>query len=134
MVEKDTNKLIESYCYGPVDLLQIRKGDSTMWLTLRDPVGRKARAVYHNCVYWRLDEKQTGVHLSLVQRVTAQELLQRKGSVTLRALHKNSSDVSRLLMDWEAEGLSFYLHLGIQPEMEFLVVASSMEYREKDAK
>ena len=134
MGEKDANKLIESYCYGPVDLLQIRKGDSTMWLTLRDPVGRKARAVYHNCVYWRLDEKQTGMHLSLVQRITAQELLERKNSVTLRELQKNSSDVTRLLMDWESEGLSFYLHLGLQPEAEFLVVARSMVYREKDAR
>ena len=134
MDENGANVLLESYCYGPVDLLRVRKGDSTMWLTLRDPVGRRAQAIYHDCVYWRLDEKQTGMHLPLVQRVSARKLLERKNSVTLLALRRNTRNVARLLLDWEAEGLNLYLHLGRRPEQEFLVVARSLVYREEDEK
>ena len=127
---KAVDELFNAYCFGPADLLQIRKGDSTMWLSLRDSVGRNAIAIYHDCVYWRLDQRQTGIHLSLVQRVTAQELLQQRNSISLLFLQKNTENVEQLLLDWEQAGLSFFLHQGNRPGLEFLVVARSLEYHE----
>lgn len=120
--------LFDSYCYGPVDLLRMHKGDSTMWLSLREPNGKKARAVYRGCVYWRTDELQTGTHLSLVQKLDASALLQKSHAAALQALQKNSRHVEQLVRDWENEGLSFYLHLGSEIGNEFLVVAKSLEY------
>ena len=119
--------LFNHYCYGPADLLQIRKGDSTMWLSLRDSGGRAAQAIYYGCIYWRLDREY--IHLSLVQKVTAQELMAHSDSVTMRELQKNATDVPSLLKEWEQQGLSFFLHQGTEPEDEFLVVAESMEFK-----
>ena len=47
--------VFESYCYGPVDVIKMRKGDSTLWLSLQDSAGRRAEAIYRGCVYWRLE-------------------------------------------------------------------------------
>ena len=128
MANRKIHPLFDSYCYGPADLLELQKGDSTMWLTLRDSAGKRTEAVYCGCVYWRLD--QTGIRLSLVQRVTAQELLERHQAITVRELRKNATDVAGLLQEWEDAGLSFFLHLGSRPGMEYLVVARSLEYRD----
>ena len=119
-----------NYCYGPVDLESVRKGDSTLCLLLREHMGKSARAVYRGCVYWRLGESETGLHLPLVQRITADGLLRQEASFTLLELRKNSDHVETLLRDWEQEGLQFYLHYGPQPGTEYLVVARSLEYRE----
>ena len=60
------------YCYGPVDLVGIQKGDNTMWLQLQDSAGRTAKAVYRGCVYWRLEQGWEGMHVPMVQpRYTA---------------------------------------------------------------
>ena len=120
--------LFQSYCYGPADLLTLRKGDSTMWLSLRDPAGKLAEAVYHGCVYWQLEQPR--IHLSLVQRLSTEELMLHCDSPALRELRKNTSDVEGLLREWESEGLCLFLHLGNRPDAEFLVVARSLEYRE----
>ena len=122
------NPLFYTYCYGSVEIKKLRKGDSTMWLSLEDSAGVHSDAIYHGCVYWRLEH--AGLHLSLVLRVTASELLANPDSPTIRALQKNASDVPALLREWEAEGLSFFIHLGKEPDEEFLVVAESLEYRE----
>ena len=119
------------YCYGPADVIRLRKGDSTMWVLLRDSAGKAAEAVYSGCVYWRLERGQTGIHISLVEKLTADQLLQRKYSVTLRALQKNTGDVEKLIREWEAAGLSFYLHIGRKATEEYLVVAENLQYREK---
>ena len=119
---------LDSYCYGPVDLLKIYKGDSTMWLSLRDSMGKTTEAVYRGCVYWNLD--QEGIRLSLVQKVSFEDLVQYPDSITMRELRKNATDVPHLLQEWEDAGLSFYLHLGSYPGEEFLVAAKSLEYRE----
>ena len=132
MEKKTLQALFDSYCYGPVDLIQLRKGDSTMWLVLKDTAGKRAEAVYHDCVYWRIGPEQAGTHLSYVQRVSAGELQSRKGSISLQALQRNACNVDSLLQDWEEEGLSFYLHIGNKPDQEYLVVARSLEYREKE--
>ena len=119
---------LDSYCYGPVDLLKIYKGDSTMWLSLRDSMGKNAEAVYRGCVYWNLDRE--GTRLSLVQKVSPQDLVQYPDSITMQELRKNATDVPHLLREWDEAGLSFYLHLGSNPGEEFLVAAKSLEYRE----
>ena len=123
----DHHKLLDRYCYGPADLLQIRKGDSTMWLSLRDSGGRAAQAIYYGCIYWRLDREY--IHLSLVHKVTAQELMAHPQSVTMTELQKNASDVPSLLREWERLGLTFYLHQGTGPEDEYLVAAKSMDFK-----
>ena len=118
------------YCYGPVDLVGIQKGDNTMWLQLQDSAGRTAKAVYRGCVYWRLEQGWEGMHVPMVQRVTADELISRPDSASVVSLHKNSDDVAGLLREWEAEGLNFYLHFGSEKGSEYLVVAKSVEYKE----
>ena len=124
----DFHMMLDHYCYGPADLLQIKKGDSTMWLSLRDSNGCAARAEYRGCVYWRLSQAQ--IHLSLVRRVSAQEIADHPGSATMKALRKNANDVPGLLRQWEQDGLSFYLHSSSSPGEEFLVVARSLRYQE----
>lgn len=126
----EMQNFLNSYCYGPVDLVGMKRDSSSMCLMLRDSAGKSARAVYTGCVYWRLDPTDIGIHLSLVRRVGVRELLGRPNSVTMLALRKNADDVSRLLGEWEAAGLSFFLHLGSQPGMEFLVVARELDYQE----
>ena len=125
-----SGNLMSSYCYGPADLLGIRKGSSTMWLTLQDSAGKWAQAVYRGCVYWRLSEAQLGSHFSLVQKLSADELLQPCHAVTLRALEENTFHVDKLIREWEEAGLSFFLHFSSRAGSEFLVAAESMEYIE----
>ena len=125
-----THNLFQSYCYGPADLIGVRKGSSTMQLKLRDSAGVLSEAVYSGCVYWRLGEEETGIHLSLVQHVSAEELLRHPDSETMHALLRNADNVPGLLHEWEHSGLSFYLHLGATPENEYLVVAKSLHLRE----
>ena len=129
VMEKGT-EIFASYCYGPADIVRIRQGDSTMWAFLRDSAGRTAQAVYRGCVYWQLTPRHAGVHLSLVQQFTAGQLLMRHGSPALLTLQKNTSNVAKLLNEWEAAGLKFYLHVGSFPEKELLVAAENLDYTE----
>ena len=124
-----SNDIFDEYCYGPVDIMSLRKGSSTMWLQLQDVLGRKALATYRGCVYWSLDTEQIGMHLPLVCKVSAQQLLTHS-SPSLMLLRRNSSDIKSLLTDWEKDGLNFYVHYGPSKDQEFLVVASSKQYEE----
>ena len=122
--------IFDSYCYGPGDLTAVHKGDSTLWLQLTDSAGRTAKAVYRGCVYWQMDLCHTGCHLSMVQQLSARELLMLHSSPALMALQKNTKNVAKLLEHWEKQHLSFYLHWGNFPEGDLLIVAESLDYRE----
>lgn len=118
----------DAYCYGPADLMQVHKDGSTMWVSFRDSAGKRFEATYEGCVYWRLGPEHSGLHLALVERVTAQEL--EKHPVILQALQKNATDVLQLLREWESAGLAFYLHIGAEAQEEYLVAAGSFRCRE----
>ena len=122
--------LFGGYCYGPVDLVKVRRIDNSMQLQLRTIKGGIAYANYDGCVYWRLDSSQKGMHIPIVQQMTADELIDRNDSDTLLSLQKNSNNVEKLLHDWEDDGLKFYLHYGTEPGSEYLIAARNMKYRE----
>ena len=124
------NRLFEGYCYGPADIKDIVKEESTMVIRLKTSGGRKALAVYEGCVYWRIGENEMGMHISLVQQKKLEELLHTPDSPTLRELVRNSEDVESLLREWEAEGLNFYMHYGSIRGSEYLVAAKNLIYRE----
>ena len=121
-------ELFDGYCYGPADVLKLEKGDSTMWLEVRDAAGKRARVVYEGCVYWRLGPEK--IHFSLVREVTVRELLSRPDGISMTALKRNARHVEQLLQEWKRLGLNFYLHLGSLPGQEFLVAAKSLQYQE----
>ena len=123
-----TSGILDTYCYGPGDVTRVRRGDSTLWVTLRDCAGRKAEAVYEDCVYWPL--LRTGMHLTMVQQVTALQLLRGQSPAALALLRRNAADIHALLTEWESQGLSFYLHTGFFPEREFLIIAGGLRYHE----
>ena len=127
-MRSEYDELLEIYCYGPVDLLSLEKGSDTMWLSVQDAAGRIASVTYHGCVYWRLEEAPAHLHIVWVQKVSIEDLLQRKDSVTWTALTKNSDDVEGLLREWKSEGLNFYMHYSDIPGTEYLVAAKSMTY------
>ena len=128
MAKVAERKLFDGYCYGPADVVKLEKGDSTMWLEVRDPAGKRAKAVYEGCVYWRLGPE--GIHFSLVREVTPEELTGHPDSVSMTALKRNARNVEQLLQEWKQAGLNFYLHLGSLPGQEYLVVAKSLQYQE----
>ena len=123
-------KMFDNYCYGPVDIISIRRGNNTMWLQLLDTTGRKAQAIYRGCVYWFLGRKEKDLHIPLVIKISASELLSRTSSVILTELHRNSDNIESLIKNWENEGLNFYLHFGPDKGSEFLVVAKSLDYHD----
>ena len=122
--------LFHGYCYGPVDLLSVEKNQKTMWLRMRTAAGGRARAVYEDCVYWQLGRDEVGQHISLVRRLSAEELLKNTDSSILRELQKNSDHVPQLLRDWEQLGLHLYVHYGAERNSEYLVAAHRMFYIE----
>lgn len=128
----EDDRIMGGYCYGPADLNRIEKGDSMMWLQLSTVSGDAATALYEDCVYWRLEKEQTGLHIPLVEQLTADELLKPSHYDTLNELKKNSDNVENLLKSWEKEGLKFYLHYGVNPGSEYLVVAGNLKYREEN--
>lgn len=129
MDHKKLQAFFDSYCYGPVDLNRIFMEDNALCLSMKDHSGKPSKATYHHCIYWQLDQEQLGIHFSLVQRVDAQELLKYNDIISLLKIQKNTNDISKLLLDWENEGFSFYIHLSNRTE--FLIVAQSLEYSDK---
>ena len=120
--------LFDSYCYGPVDLVDFHYTQDTLKLSLKNYDGQYSEATYHDCLYCQLDQGQIGIHLSLVQHISAQQLLQNKQSIMFLKLQKTTRNVARLLHEWETIGLSFYLHLSTNSE--FLIAAHDLEYHE----
>ena len=131
-MSKSMKAFVDSFCFGPCDLLSISKGNSTLHLSLKDSAGRLAHATYQGCVYWRLPEHSIDKHISFVQRVSAAELLAHPNSITIHELKKNANNVADLLHEWEHSGLSFFIHLGNQLNSEYLVVAKSLTYCEDE--
>lgn len=123
-------EMFGGYCYGPVDVIDICKGDTTMSLMLRDSSGREACATYEGCVYWRIGNEQKGEHFSLVKKVSADDIIRRDKSVTMLSLQKNNGCAEELLRDWEKAGLNFYIHIGKESQSDYLVVAETMTYND----
>ena len=123
--------ILKDYCYGPVDLLDVRQGSDDMRLTLRTADGRAASAHYHGCVYWQLDHTAKGKRLPLVRRFTAAELLSQPESPCLSLLARDTGDAGEALWEWEAEGLRFYLHDTAERGEAYLVAARRLEYEDR---
>lgn len=114
--------ILGGYCYGPADLIQALKGPGVVWLQLSDSSGRRAEAIYNGCAYLPGGKGYAGMHLSLVQQVSVDQVL---------TSGVNDQGLSECcLRRWEEAGMKFYLHVGNQSE--FLVVAKSLNYRMLD--
>ena len=122
--------ILDGYCYGPADLIRVWKGPSVLWLELTDPSGKRAEAIYEGCVYLPAQKGYAGLHLSLVQQVTAEQLLSRENPDSLLGLPEDSVSERDCLQNWKDQGLKFYIHMGNQKE--FLVVAKNLNYRTMD--
>ena len=120
-----TNDYLDSYCYGPADILRVCPGNSSLWLNLVDSTGHQGWAVYQDCIYRQVSCRQSGLHLSLVRRVEPWEL--QMPSIT-DSLRKNSDHVQQLLKAWKQQGYSFFLHIGSRQDSDFLVVAKRLEF------
>ena len=114
--------ILGGYCYGPADLVQVWTGPSVVLLQLSDSAGRKAEAIYSGYAYLPEGKGYAGMHLSLVQQVSADQLLSME--IKKRTLSEGC------LRKWEKAGMKFYLHVGNQSE--FLVVAKNLNYRMLD--
>ena len=123
--------ILKDYCYGPVDLLDVRQGSDDMRLTLRTADGRTATAHYHGCVYWQFDHTAKGKRLPLVRCFTADELLSQPKSPCLCLLARDTGDAGEALREWEAEGLRFYLHDTAERGEAYLVAARKLEYEDR---
>ena len=120
------NDFMDSYCYGPADILKICTGSSSLWMNLQDSTGHQGWAVYRGCIYRQISSRQAGMHLSMVRRVEPADLNE---PAILESLQKNSDHVLQLLRAWSQQGYSFFLHISSHPDSDFLVVAKSLELR-----
>ena len=116
--------ILNGYCYGPADLVRAWKGPSILWLQLCDSVGKQAEAIYEGCAYLPKEKGYAGMHLSLVQQLTASQL---RSNGFSGAAASDCPLTDALLQKWEKEGMKFYLHIGTRSE--FLVVAKNLNYR-----
>ena len=116
------NDYLDSYCYGPADIMQICPGNHSLWLNLMDPAGGTCWAIYEDCIYRQLPD--TSQHLSLVRRVEPREL---QTTGILECLQKNTDHVQQLLSTWIQQGYSLYLHICSRPDSDFLVVAKRLK-------
>ncbi len=130
MPESGLHGIPPEYCYGPAQLLHVEQTDNSMSLSLRDGFGKRARAYYSGCIYWQLGKEAVGTRLTLVRMVTAAQLLKTPYSHCLVLLRPNSDDIQALLHEWEEEGYRFYLHSTEAKDLEYLVVAQDLEYRD----
>lgn len=119
--------VLDGYCYGPADLVRVWKGPSTLCLQLSDSAGKTAEAIYEGCAYLPSGRGYTGMHLSLVQEVTAEQLLQRCSGRNGITFKEELGDVKNVLENWEKTGLKLFLH--ICGHTEFLVAAKNLNYR-----
>ena len=123
---REENNFMDSYCYGPADILKICPGSSSLWLNLIDSTGHQGWAIYRGCVYRQVSRRQSGMHLSLVRKVEPWEL---QLPCILDSLRNNTDHVQQLLKTWKQQGYSFFLHITSRPDSDFLVVARSLELR-----
>ena len=125
-----STELFSSYCYGPADIEAIYRNNNQIILSLMDSAGHYARATYNNCVYWQLERRHTGVHLSLVQQFSARQLLLQHRFPALKILQELTENVAQLLERWEKLGYAFYIHTGSFPESQILIAAQSLDFQE----
>ena len=118
------NDYLDSYCYGPADILKISPGDHSLWLHLTDPAGHLCWAVYEDCIYRQIPG--AGQHLSMVRRVEPGEL---QAPAILNCLKKNTDHVQQLLSAWIQQGYSLFLHISSRPDSDFLVVARRLRLK-----
>lgn len=130
MNHRGSIELFSSYCYGPVDIEAICRSNNQITLSLTDSAGHAARATYKDCVYWQMERRHTGAHLSLVQQFSARELLLQHCCPALKVLQDLTDNVAHLLERWEKMGCSFYIHTGSFPENQLLIAARGLDYQE----
>lgn len=118
------NDYLDSYCYGPADILKICPGDHSLLLNLMDSTGHLYWAIYEDCIYRQLPANRQ--HLSMVRRVQPVEL---QSPGILECLQKNTDHVQKLLNIWMQQGYSLFLHMGSRPDSDFLVVAKKLKLK-----
>lgn len=131
MITVTHRNLFDGYCYGPVELIDVKKDSGNMFLTLKDSVEKISHAEYHECVYWRIDESLNGIRLLLVKEMTADTIIKMKKSTIHSDLKNNSDNIENLLREWSDEGLKFYVHFTDIPDHEYLVVAENLDYHSR---
>ncbi len=121
--------MLSKYCYGPVMVIDVKKFENSMQLTVQEEFGKTCTVYYNNCIYWQIDETLKGERLLMVEEKTVQELLNIKDSPCVCALNKNAASIDKLLIQWHEEGMHFYLHYADNLKEDYLVVASGFEYQ-----
>ncbi len=118
--------MITGYCYGPVTVMEVKKYENSMKITVRSAQGRSSEVEYLNCIYWQIDSSAVGQNFLIVEEKTAEQLLEMGDNPCVRLLSQNAASIKNLIEQWRDEGMHFYVHHVENPTKEYLVVAGDL--------
>ncbi len=119
--------MLSKYCYGPVNILDVKKYENSMHVFASSSFGHSCKVVYENCIYWQIDESLKGKRLLIVEEKSVDELIRMRDSVCVISLKQNAANVEKLIRQWHEEGMHFYVHYTDTLQKEYLVVASKLD-------
>ncbi len=118
--------MLSNYRYGPVTITEIEKFENAMHITGHGLNGHAVKAIYESCIYWQIESSLKGERLLIVEEKTVQELLNMRANPCVSALNQNAANVENLLIQWQDEGMRFFMHYVENPKREFIVVARNL--------